>query len=143
MIFASPALALQRRATRRRAPVLPDNGVVQRLARRLVPDQRGFALVGDADGGDLAGIAPPSTVRQQVSAACQISRRIMLDPAIGGIDWRSGTAWLATGARLAIKQDGPGRGGALVYGQKDDLRPSCGKLGHTILGCAARDLIRC
>ena len=35
--------------------VLPDEGVVQRLAGAPVPDQRRLALVGDADGGEVAG----------------------------------------------------------------------------------------
>ena len=38
----------------RGAPVLPDDGVVDRLAGRPVPDDRRLALVGDADGGDVA-----------------------------------------------------------------------------------------
>ena len=38
--------------------VLPDEGVVQRLAGALVPDQRRLALVGDADGGEVAGAKP-------------------------------------------------------------------------------------
>jgi hypothetical protein len=35
--------------------VLPDESVVQGLAGPLVPDQRRLALVGDADGGEIAG----------------------------------------------------------------------------------------
>ena len=35
------------------APVLPDDGVVDRLAGRPVPDHRRFALVADADAGDV------------------------------------------------------------------------------------------
>jgi len=35
------------------APVLPDDGIMDRRARGPVPDKRGFALVGDADGGDV------------------------------------------------------------------------------------------
>ena len=37
------------------AAVLPDDGVVDRLAGGAVPDQRGLALVGDADGRDVGG----------------------------------------------------------------------------------------
>ena len=39
-----------------RAAVLPDDGVVDGCAGLAVPDHRGFALVGDADGGDVAGL---------------------------------------------------------------------------------------
>jgi len=34
---------------------LPDDGVVNRLARGLVPNKRRFALVGDADGRNVFG----------------------------------------------------------------------------------------
>ncbi len=44
----------QRVAMRRRAPVLPDDGVGDRLARRAIPQHRRLALVGDADGRDVA-----------------------------------------------------------------------------------------
>ena len=37
------------------APVLPHNGAVHRLAAGSIPHYRGFALVGDAQGGDLIG----------------------------------------------------------------------------------------
>ena len=36
------------------APVLPDDGVEDRLAGLAVPDYRGFTLVGDAQGGNVA-----------------------------------------------------------------------------------------
>ncbi len=61
------------------APVLPDDGVVHRLARFAVPDHGGFALVGDADGADVGGAQPAffrasravsSWVRQSVSGSC-------------------------------------------------------------------------
>ena len=35
------------------AAALPDNGVANRLARRFIPDDRGFALIGDADAHDV------------------------------------------------------------------------------------------
>ena len=38
------------------ACVLPDNGVVIGLAAMFVPDNGGFALVGDAHRGDVAGL---------------------------------------------------------------------------------------
>ena len=36
------------------AAILPDDGVVDGLAGCAVPDDGGFALVGDADGGNVA-----------------------------------------------------------------------------------------
>jgi hypothetical protein len=49
------ALGHQLAAQRGRAPVLPDDGIVDRPARGPVPDDGGLALVGDADGGDGGG----------------------------------------------------------------------------------------
>ncbi len=49
------ALGLELVAVLRRAPALPDDGVVDRLARLLVPDNRRFALVRDADCSDVLG----------------------------------------------------------------------------------------
>ena len=37
---------------------LPDNGIVIGLAGFPVPDHRGFALVGNADGGDVFAVDP-------------------------------------------------------------------------------------
>jgi hypothetical protein len=37
------------------AGVLPDEGVVEGLAGPPIPDQRGLALIGDADGGEVLG----------------------------------------------------------------------------------------
>ena len=48
-------LAPQARACLRRAPVLPYDRIVQRTARRAIPEHDGFALVGNADCRDFAG----------------------------------------------------------------------------------------
>ena len=47
--------ARQRRAGFMRAAILPDDRIVDRLAGLAVPDDRGFALVGDADRRDILG----------------------------------------------------------------------------------------
>ena len=36
-----------------RAPALPDNGIIQRLARFPIPDDRGLSLICDTDRGDI------------------------------------------------------------------------------------------
>src|SRR5690606_39781973 len=41
-----------------RAAVLPDDGAMDRAAGLAVPDERGLALVGDADAGELARVDP-------------------------------------------------------------------------------------
>ena len=38
------------------AAILPDDRVVDRLSRSPIPDDRRLALVGDPDGGDVAGL---------------------------------------------------------------------------------------
>ena len=42
---------------RRRAPILPNNRLMNRRAGFAIPDQGRFALIGDTDGGDLFGCA--------------------------------------------------------------------------------------
>ena len=70
-------------------PVLPDNCVVHLFARLPIPDDGGFALVGDADGRNVTG--------PDVGAAYGLSRhadlrerdlaRVVLDPAGWGKIW--------------------------------------------------------
>jgi hypothetical protein len=48
-------LGFELRAERRRAPVLPHDGAVQRPAGAAVEGNERLALVGDADGGDRLG----------------------------------------------------------------------------------------
>jgi hypothetical protein len=48
------SVGLQLLAELSRASVLPDNGGVDRIAGSAVPDDRGLALVGDADGRYVA-----------------------------------------------------------------------------------------
>ncbi len=56
------AVPLQFRAALRRAPVLPDDRVVDRLAGFRVPDHRGLPLVGDSDSRHR----PPVRSRQRL-----------------------------------------------------------------------------
>ena len=42
----------------RRAPILPNDGMVDRAAARPLPHNRGLALVGDADAGDIFRVGP-------------------------------------------------------------------------------------
>ena len=48
---------LQALALAGRPAVLPDDGAVDRLARPTIPDDHGFALVCDPDGGDVSNWA--------------------------------------------------------------------------------------
>jgi hypothetical protein len=53
------------------APVLPDDGVVDGLAGAAVPQHRGLALVGDADGGDVAWPVQ-ARLGQRLARRCQL-----------------------------------------------------------------------
>jgi len=77
-----PSLA-QARAEISGAAVLPDNRVMDRPAGLAVPDKRRFALVGNADGGNIARRQPGLFNRGACgcgSGGPQI-RGLMLDPA--------------------------------------------------------------
>ena len=52
------------------AAILPDDGVVDGLAGGAVPDDGGFALVGDADGGDVAGLHSALAKASRATAIC-------------------------------------------------------------------------
>ena len=121
-------------AERAGAAVLPDDRPPERLAGRPVPDQRGLALVGDADRRDRAGSEPRPLDR---GAADRGGRGpevggVVLDPArlremlrellLGGADHR----------HPLVEDDGPARGRALVDGQD---------VGHRASPC--RSLPRC
>src|SRR5690606_34960325 len=51
--FRFETFGFERITPRRRASVLPDNGIIDRLARIAIPDQRGLPLIGDADGRNI------------------------------------------------------------------------------------------
>ena len=110
----------QRRAGVRGAPVLPDDGVVDRPAGRPVPDDRRLALIGDPDRRDVLRAGPrfrhggahgrerarPDLLRIVLD---QARRRIVLGEfLLGGGDRRQGR----------VEQDRARRGGALVDGEE-------------------------
>ena len=112
----------QRAALAGGAAVLPDDGVIDRAAGFLVPDHNGLALVGDADGGDIACRDPCLVDRPaagRLRGAPQIIG-IMFNPA--GLGEMLGEFFLGAGNRRhrVIVNDGPCGGGALVNGK--DIR---------------------
>ena len=117
--LALMAGALQRLAAVGRAAVLPDDGVVDRLAGAAVPHHRGLALVGDADAGQRLGVELGLGER----AAADLDRRppdllgVVLDPAGFRKDLRQ--LFLRAGHRPAggVEHDGTSAGGALVDGE--------------------------
>ena len=101
------------------APVLPDDRVVERLTSGPVPDQRGFALVGDADCSDR--INAKARLFDGRAAGGRGRRpkvgRIMFNPA--RLREMLIELLLRTGDRghAGIENDGTGRGGPLVDGK--------------------------
>ena len=77
------AVGLQPLAVVGGAAVLPDDGVVHRLAGLAVPDDRRLALVGDADGGDV--LRPDVRAAERLDRDADLRRpdflRVVLDPA--------------------------------------------------------------
>ena len=127
-----PPLRAKPVAAVRRAPVLPDDGVVQAGAARAVPEQHRLALVGDPYGS-RQGVA--GRLAQHRDAGLPDLFRVVLHPAGRRVD----LAKLALGhpERGAgdVEQDRAGRGGALVEGEQEragrhdghamEARPRC------------------
>ena len=82
------------------AGVLPDDRVVQRPAGAAVPDERGLALVGDADGGEVAGCSPllPSAVCTTLDVRSQISTGLCSTQPARGRTCSCSSWWRATSA---------------------------------------------
>ncbi len=114
-----PARFAQPVAGAGRAPVLPDDGVGHGFAGHAVPQERRFALVGDADRGDARRV--DAAVGQRGARAGKLAgpdvRRIVLDPA--GLREMLGKFALAAGHGHAgiVEHDRPRTGGALVEGE--------------------------
>ena len=111
--------ALQLVAALGGAAVLPDDGVVDRLAGAAVPHDRGLALVGDADAGQRLGVE----LRLGERAAADLDRGrpdllgVVLDPARLGEDLRQFLLRRRHRPARGIEHDGAGAGGALVDGE--------------------------
>ncbi|MNT58838.1 hypothetical protein D3C72_1963020 [compost metagenome] len=102
------------------APVLPDDGRMDRRAGGGIPDQGGLALVGDADGRDLGRVQ--ATLLDGLAADLEGGQpdflAVMLHPAV----LREVLLELLLGAShrqaLGAEDDGAAAGGALVDGEQ-------------------------
>ena len=117
------AVTLELVADRRALAALPDDGVVDRPACDLVPDDGGFALVSDADGGNLF-IGDPG-LGQRFDEHAALGRPdfhgIMLDPAWLRVDLCKFALSDGHHVGVAVEHDGAGAGGALVKGDDELL----------------------
>jgi hypothetical protein len=105
----------------RRASVLPHDRLVHRLAAAALPQHRGLALVGDADGGDLAGsqLGQGQGLRERVGDRAPDLLGVVLDPARPGIVLLELAVAAAAQAQLVVEDEHGGAGGALIDG--DDV----------------------
>ncbi len=112
--------ASQRRAGVDRAPILPNDRVVDWAAGLPIPDDRGLTLIGDADRCNVAGIRAGH--RQRIAHGRERRRPdlfwIVLHQAGRGIDLRD--LLLRTGDRRqrSVEQDRARRGRALIDGKQ-------------------------
>src|SRR5690606_34748475 len=100
-----------------RARVLPDDGVGVGAAGVLVPDDGGLALVGDADGSDVAGagVGGAQDVGDDGLGVAPDLHGVVLDPA--GLREELGVLALrGDDGPGAVEEDAAGGGGALVDG---------------------------
>ena len=121
------ALLAQLRAGGLGAPVLPDDGMVNRLAGPAVPEHRGFALVGDAHRPDVPGGQARAGQRlpRRGQLAAPDFHRVVLDPARPGIDLRQLLLGQRHHAAFFVKHNASRTGGSLIEGEK---------IGHGVLG---------
>ena len=82
------APAFQLLTDRSRAAALPDDGVINRLARCPFPYKGGLALVRNADGGDHGGIYPLCRLLHHGKLTVPDLHGVVLDPAGIQIDLR-------------------------------------------------------
>ena len=110
------AVGLQPLADRGADAALPDDGVGDRPAGVAVPEDGRFALVGDAQGGDVRGRKPRGGHRLagHVELAGPDRLRVVLDQAGAGQDLRELLLGLGHRPAVAAEDDRPARGGALV-----------------------------
>ena len=115
------ALGLQSGADVGGAAVLPDDGAVHGPPGSAIPYDRGLALVGDADRGDVLGLQP--RLLQRVAAGHH--RRgpdvlgLMLDPPRGRKMLREFLLRRGGDRNIAAKHDGARGRGALIDGQHE------------------------
>ena len=102
------------------AAALPHNGVMHALPGFTVPQQGGFPLVGDADGGNVLHIHAAELYRLAQGGDLRFQNvvGIVLHPA--GLGENLGELHAVGGqhAPRRVKDNGPGAGGSLIQGDQ-------------------------
>ncbi|GAA3071025.1 hypothetical protein GCM10020000_64550 [Streptomyces olivoverticillatus] len=114
--------------------VLPDDGVVDRLAGVLVPHQRGLTLVGDADRLDVGGgdARLLDGARDDFLDVGPDLLGVVLDPARLGEDLLVFLLVDGDDAAVAVEDDAAGGGGALVDRRDERARAVAAGVGHGV-----------
>ena len=102
------------------AAVLPDDGGRQRAARGALPQHGGFTLVGDADGGHLAGgdAGGGEGLAGAVELGLPDLQRVMFHPARGRIGLAEFLLGDGQGVAPFVEDEGTAAAGALVEGEE-------------------------
>jgi len=102
------------------AAILPDDGVVNRPPGGAFPDQRGLALVGDAQRQQIP--RPDARLRQRLASGVELALPdqlgVMLDPARLGIDLGKFLLRQRHQRPVGIEHEGARTGRSLVQGQQ-------------------------
>ena len=127
------------------AAILPDDGVVDRLAGLAVPDDGRLALIGDADGGDVAAVErrlSPGLRGRPRAGYCQISSGSCSTQPACGEDLAEFLLRDGADAPVVVENDGARTGGALVESENETHKCHEAAVDRGIT-CSFRSDIRC
>jgi len=103
------------------APVLPDDGMVDRPAAGAVPDHGSFALVGDADRGDIGGgqAGPGNRLHRHSQLRGPDLVGVVLHQTRCGKELAELLLGQATDISVMVEHQGTGTGRSLVKGKDE------------------------
>ena len=102
------------------AAILPHDGTVNGFVGAAIPEQRGLALVGDADGGEISGgyFCPGERLGGAISLGVPEILGLMLNPAGLRIMLRKFALRGGDGVAVEVEDEGARRSRALVERQE-------------------------